>query len=169
MKSYDDLSIAGKLRRLRNLAAKALTHYDIENPRLVYHGFETNLLYRVTTASGERFVLRLATPGWRTLDDLRAEASWLDALSRETSISAPRIVPARSGELVLPMRSPDVPDTWNTSSHDLGSRPAAGTLPDGAQSGKDGGALCQTSLSRSFLDSSDRIHDPAIRALVVEG
>jgi len=115
MKPYTDLSIAGKLRRLRDLAVDTLDHYDLEGPEIVYHGFSTNLLYRVTAASGERFMLRLAAPGWRTFEDLQSEALWLTALGRETAVSVPRIVPARSGEYVLPMRAPDVPKTWHAT------------------------------------------------------
>jgi Ser/Thr protein kinase RdoA (MazF antagonist) len=115
MKPYRDLSTAGKLRRLRDLAVAALAHYELRSPEIAYHGFDTNLLYRVTTASGERFMLRLAAPGWRTFEDLRSEALWLDALGRETAVSAPCVVPARSGEVVLPMGGPGVPKIWNTT------------------------------------------------------
>jgi Ser/Thr protein kinase RdoA (MazF antagonist) len=115
MKQYFDLSFAGKLRRLRDLAIAALSHYDLNNPEIAYHGFYTNLFYGVTTASGERFMLRLAAPGWRKLEDLRSEAFWLDALNRETSIPAPRIIPAQSGEYVLPICLPGVPGTWNAT------------------------------------------------------
>jgi hypothetical protein len=92
LKSYGALSFQGKLRRLRDLAVAALTNYDLESPEIVYHGFSTNLLYRVTTASGERFMLLLASPSWRTFEDLRSEAMWLVALGRETTIAAPRII-----------------------------------------------------------------------------
>jgi Ser/Thr protein kinase RdoA (MazF antagonist) len=115
MKSYNDLSLAGKIRRLHGLAIVALAHYDLESPEITYHSFSTNLLYRVTTASGERFMLRLATPGWRTFEGLLSEALWLDALNRETTLAVPRIVPARSGEFVLPLGDPGIRDVWNTS------------------------------------------------------
>lgn len=115
MKSYSDLSTAGKLRRLRDLAVAALAHYELRSPEITYYGFETNLLYKVTVASGEKFMLRLAAPGWRTREDLRSEALWLDAIRRETSVSAPRVVPARSGEYVLPMGDPGIPEIWNTT------------------------------------------------------
>ena len=115
MKPYRDLTLAGKLRRLHHLAVTALARYDLEGPKLTFHSFATNLLYRVTTAPGERCMLRLATPGWRTFEDLQAEASWLEALGEETSLAVPRLVPARSGERVLPVRLPGVPDTWNAT------------------------------------------------------
>ena len=97
------------------LAVAALAEYDLKEPVIAYHGYETNLFYRVTSASGERFMLRLASPGWRTLVDLESEAMWLNALSRDTSIPVPRVVPATSGEYVLPMRAADIPDIWNVT------------------------------------------------------
>ena len=109
---FEKLTNLGKLRRLGKLAILGLTHYDLRDPQVTYHGFETNLLYRVTTARGERFMLRLAYPGWRTLEDLTAEALWLTALSADTDIPVPSVLPTRDGELVLSITSPEVPDVW---------------------------------------------------------
>jgi Ser/Thr protein kinase RdoA (MazF antagonist) len=113
--TWDKLSFTAKLHRLHALALDALTHYDLKDPQLTYHAFETNLLYRVTTAAEERFMLRLASPGWRTFEDLQSEALWLDALCRETCVSAPRVIPARTGEYVLKLSHPDIPWVRNTS------------------------------------------------------
>ena len=113
MRPFGALSDVGRLRRLRPLALAALRQYDLARPTLTFHAFATNVLYRVTTASGGRFVLRLAVPGWRTLEDHLAEADWLDALARDTAIGAPRVVPATSGAKVLPLTAPGVPGTWN--------------------------------------------------------
>ena len=109
---YDRLTNRGKLRRLRKIALLGLTFYDLKDPQITYHGFETNLLFRVTEATGERFMLRLAYPGWRTLTDLQSEAQWVNALARDTDIPVPEILPARSGELVFTLSAPDVPDIW---------------------------------------------------------
>jgi Ser/Thr protein kinase RdoA (MazF antagonist) len=112
MELFGNLTNLGKLRRLRKLAILGLTHYGLPDPQLTYHGFETNLLYRVTIAGGERFMLRLAYPGWRTMADLTAEAMWLTALSEDTDIPVPAVLPTRDGELVLTVTSPEVPDMW---------------------------------------------------------
>ena len=112
MQPFQTLTNHGKLRRLRQLAQVGLSHYDLEDPQLSYHGFETNLLYRVTTAQDECFMLRLAYPGWRTLTDLQSEALWVNALSRDTTVPVPEILPTRSGELVLDIAVPYVPDRW---------------------------------------------------------
>lgn len=115
MKSYNEITPAGKLRRLHQLAATALAQYDLRDAEITYYTFATNLLYQVKTAGGGRYMLRLAAPGWRTLADLQSEALWLAALARDTTIPVPRIVPARTGELVLPSGRPDVPAVWYAS------------------------------------------------------
>jgi Ser/Thr protein kinase RdoA (MazF antagonist) len=115
MKPYNELSPSGKLRRLQALAVHALANYELNKPEVSYHGFDTNLLYRVTTANGERFMLRLAAPGWRTFEDLQAEAMWLTALAHDTTIAAPRVIPTQTSEYVLPISRPDIPRTWNAT------------------------------------------------------
>lgn len=112
MHAYGQLTNAGKLRRLHMLASAGLTHYELEQAEFTYYGFETNLLYRVKTKSGEAFILRLAYPGWRTYDDLLSEAMWLTALEAETDIPVPGVLPTRTGEMVLSMDFPGVPDRW---------------------------------------------------------
>ncbi len=106
------LSPVGKQRRVARLALAALAAYDLKVASLRVHAFATNLLYRVRSDAGERFVLRMAFPGWRTLSDLQAEAAWLEALQRDTDIGAPAVVRARGGEAVLALRGSGVPDTW---------------------------------------------------------
>lgn len=108
VKPYEALSRAGKLRRLRELAEAALAGYDLDGARVAFYGWHTNLLYRVTTADGDQYMLRIAAPGWRTLDDLRSEAMWLDALARDADAGAPRAVAARDGEMVVQASAPGV-------------------------------------------------------------
>lgn len=89
VRPFADLSPVGKQRRVARLAATALAGYDLRVRSVRVHAFATNLLYRVRSDAGERFMLRMAVPGWRTLADLRAEAAWLEALRRDTDIGAP--------------------------------------------------------------------------------
>jgi Ser/Thr protein kinase RdoA (MazF antagonist) len=115
MRPFHELSSAAKLRRLRALAESALTEYDLANPSIVFHGFETNLMYRVQAGTGQRYMLRLAYPGWRTLEELGSEAMWLEALARDTTIQAPGVIRARDGRYVVPTSVPGVPDPWNVT------------------------------------------------------
>lgn len=98
---YEQLTAAGKLRRLHALAEAAIAHYGLDEPRLQFHAAKTNAHYRVTTRQGQRLILRVGRPGWRTLNDLESEAMWLDALARDTDIGAPEIIRTRDGKPTL--------------------------------------------------------------------
>ncbi len=111
-KDFASLTRIGKVRRVGRLAAAALNEYDIPLGGLRVHAFATNLLFRVQSDTGERFILRMANPGWRTLEDLRSEVVWLDALHEDTDIGAPLVIRSSNGDSVLPMSGFGVPDTW---------------------------------------------------------
>ena len=106
------LTEIGRLRRIGRLAAVALAAYGIKARTMRLHSFETNLLYAVGSETGERYMLRMAYPGWRTLEDLQAEAAWLQALHADTDIGAPQVIPTLQGKYVLPMNGLGVPSTW---------------------------------------------------------
>lgn len=115
MKPFEALTRRGRIRRLRALACHALAQYDLQVAHLRLLGLYTNALFRVRTTEGAAHVLRLCTPGWRTLTDLRSEAMWLQALQRDTEIGAPVPVPARSGERVIQAEAPGVPGLDGTA------------------------------------------------------
>jgi Ser/Thr protein kinase RdoA (MazF antagonist) len=113
MKPFEDLTRRGKARRLRKLALNALAQYDVAVADVRLLGMYTNFLYRVRTVAGNGrgalFVLRVCTPGWRTLNDIQSEATWLQALDRDTDIGAPVPVPARSGAFAIQATAEGVP------------------------------------------------------------
>lgn len=106
MTPYEQLTAAGKLRRLHALAETALAHYELDEPSLQFHAARTNAHYRVTTRQGQRLFLRVGRPGWRTLRDLQSEAMWLDALARDTNVGAPEVIRARDGQPTLELNLP---------------------------------------------------------------
>ena len=103
------------MTRLHSLAVSTLDRYDIPIERVSLHSLQTNHLYRVDTSSGQRLILRLASPGWRTESGLKSEALWLDAIGRDTSIPVPRVVRAADGSAVLPMQMPGSAETWHAT------------------------------------------------------
>jgi len=109
MQPYQTLTWPGKLRRLRRLAVDALTHYALPVTRVELHRTDTNLLYRVYTATGRQYALRVANGQWRTLDDARAEVMWLDALAQETPVAVPRIMRTKTGEALVQPTAPGTP------------------------------------------------------------
>lgn len=56
MKPFETLTNAGQLRRLRRLAAKALTAYDLDMPHLTALQHEGNSTFRVDTADGKLYI-----------------------------------------------------------------------------------------------------------------
>lgn len=100
MKPFNDLTNRGQIGRLRRLALKALSHYDIDAAQLksLQHG--DNTTFRVDTATGERFLLRIHRPTNKTVSEVRSELFWLLDLSRDTNLVVPQPVASRSGELV---------------------------------------------------------------------
>ncbi|MFZ6027546.1 MAG: phosphotransferase enzyme family protein [Chloroflexota bacterium] len=100
-KPFEQLTARGQARRLRQLALAALQYYDLPGADVTLLGRFTNALFRVRTAAGQTYVLRLCSPGWRTESDIRSEIAWLNALAEETDIGAPRPIAARDGAFLV--------------------------------------------------------------------
>ena len=108
-KPLQSLTVRGQVRRLRQLAIHSLEQYDLDISSFHLLGWFTNLLFRVRTTQGTSYVLRICYPGWRTETDIRSEAMWLQAISQETDIVAPRPIAARKGEFVIDTPLPGIP------------------------------------------------------------
>ncbi|MCP5020826.1 MAG: phosphotransferase [bacterium] len=101
MKTFNQLTPLGKLRRQGSNSRAALRQYDLDIKRVDLIGKDTNLIYRVTATNGRCYALRLAYPGWRKRENAVSEVMWLDALARETDIPVPSIVRAKNGSGVV--------------------------------------------------------------------
>lgn len=110
MKPFSELTVRGQARRLRPLAFKALTRYDLDVDRLDLVRNDLNGIFRVRTTGGPSYLLRIARPGLHDEATLRAEADWLRALAGETDIPTPKPVPASDGEVVVTASAPGVPE-----------------------------------------------------------
>lgn len=113
---FAELSERAQVARLRPLATAALARYPItvERLRLLNHGFNTT--FRVDTADGQRFALRLNVNSRRTPGNLAAETAWLRALAADTELVVP-----------VPQMADDGEVTELMPFEDLG-RPVAATL-----------------------------------------
>jgi Ser/Thr protein kinase RdoA (MazF antagonist) len=97
--AYADLSRLAQIARLRPLALAALAQYPIEptRVRLLLHGYNTT--YRVDSADGRRFALRLNVLPRKTVANLDAEMAWLAALTADTGVPVPVPLATREGAL----------------------------------------------------------------------
>jgi Ser/Thr protein kinase RdoA (MazF antagonist) len=92
------------------MALAALEQYDLAVDRLRLLTYHFNAIFRIDTADGKKLVLRINIPGIRTLGNIRSEARWLAALSRDTDLTVPTPVLNRSGELVTTVAADGVPE-----------------------------------------------------------
>jgi Ser/Thr protein kinase RdoA (MazF antagonist) len=110
MKPYNELTEHGRARRLRNVALAALEQYDLDVARLSLITNSSNGIFRVDTRDGLKWILRVTLPeGGHTHAHVAAEMDWMSAISRDTSLSVPRPLPARDGSLVVEADAEGVP------------------------------------------------------------
>lgn len=109
MKPFEQLSQRGRFRRLHQMAVAALPRYGLAGASCTLMNASTNTIFDVRTRAGERLVLRIASPGWRTHTDLQSEAMWLEALARDTDLCTPRLIRSVEDEAVITMQTASVP------------------------------------------------------------
>ena len=110
MKPFETLTHRGQLRRLRRLAFETLRDYAIDEPRLTALQHGDNTTFRVDSASGDRYVLRIHRPTRRTVQEIRSEMVWLTFLRQETELVVPRPVPRYDGDLITVAGVEGVPE-----------------------------------------------------------
>jgi hypothetical protein len=88
MKPFHALTNRGQAGRLRRLALAALQQYDLPVRRVRLITNDLNGIFRLDTAGGERYMLRVSLPGatGHSLAEIRSEMIWLEALHRDTDL-----------------------------------------------------------------------------------
>lgn len=108
--SFADLTKIGQARRLRTLALVALESYDLVPRRVTTLSTDLNGVFRVDTASGVRFVLRVTPPDWRTEAETRSEIAWLLALASDSNIEPVQPLLNRAGDDITTVSTDSVPE-----------------------------------------------------------
>ena len=109
MKPFEDLTRLGKIRRLRQVALKALESYDLRFRWVKFMTIDTNTMFKLQTEDGEYFVLRIYSEEETTLKENRAEMFWLNALIKDSDIPVTEPVPRNDGEFISLVQVPGVP------------------------------------------------------------
>ena len=99
-RTYAGLSHRGQLAVLRPTAVAALSRFAVDavSFRVINHGYNTT--YRVDTADGDRFALRLNTNSRRDPQVIAAEVAWTAAIAADTGVWVATATPTRDGEPV---------------------------------------------------------------------
>ena len=108
-RAWDELTIAGRRRRLRSVAESALRRYGIIPDRLTLIATDTNTVYKVHGRGGP-WMLRVAHAGAieHPITQVRSEMQVLLHLS-DSGIIVPRPVTAGDGSLVQVVETEGVP------------------------------------------------------------
>ncbi|HEY1370470.1 MAG TPA: hypothetical protein VGF23_25295, partial [Gaiellaceae bacterium] len=89
---------------MEQIAREALLHYDLPRPvELRPIRLLNNAVFEVV-GDGVRLALRIHRPGYRGLEHVRSELTFLDAAAeelRDSRITVPRPLAARNGELIV--------------------------------------------------------------------
>jgi len=98
MKPYSELTLRGKILRLRKLCINALEDYPIDVARVRYLTTESTTMFRVEARDGEKYVFRIYSEADSSLAENQTEMFWLVALARETDLPVVQPVPRTDGE-----------------------------------------------------------------------
>lgn len=110
MKSWDELTERGRLRRTRNVALAALEQYPVEVTGLSLIGGFVNALYRVETPDGP-LAIRVDVMGEHSDTDADVELGWLEALAADRVVNVPTPLRTVAGALYTHATAPGVPGT----------------------------------------------------------
>jgi Ser/Thr protein kinase RdoA (MazF antagonist) len=110
MLPFETLSRRGQIQRLRKLAQQALSSYAVDVRRLTPLAHGDNTTFRVDTADGGRYVLRIHRSALKTVEVVRSELLWLTELRKEPDLLVPEPVPTVTGGLLTVTGVAGVPE-----------------------------------------------------------
>jgi Ser/Thr protein kinase RdoA (MazF antagonist) len=104
---FDALAHREKLKRLREVALAALTHYDITpNATATMINLSENATYRIDTPKGEKWALRVHREGYHSRNGIESELAWVQALRKASPVITPVPVKGVDGELIQTVAVP---------------------------------------------------------------
>lgn len=108
MKLFADLSYGGQVKRLKQLALKALSNYNLGQVRLVSLDHGENTTFKVVGSNrssqtlkglNQWYVLRIYRPNKHNIAAIHSELLWLVLLRQETDLVVPEPVATQDGSL----------------------------------------------------------------------
>jgi Ser/Thr protein kinase RdoA (MazF antagonist) len=122
IKSFDDLTGPGKIRRFRRLAEAALDVYGLATSRFKFITLAGNAVFRVFAPDPragisenepfvrDQYLLRIHDPREQATDAIRLEMEWLTAIRRDTGLPVPEPVFTPDGRPLIKVSTPGIPE-----------------------------------------------------------
>jgi Ser/Thr protein kinase RdoA (MazF antagonist) len=109
MPGFYELTPAEQGERVAALARGALGGWNLDARELTLLKYRENAVFRVTTADGTRYAIRVHRAGYHSDAELKSELQWMRALSAD-GFDVPELVPTREGDLFQVVSHPGVPE-----------------------------------------------------------
>jgi Ser/Thr protein kinase RdoA (MazF antagonist) len=103
------LTEAEQVAALTQLVREALHHWSLGDADVELIKYRENAVFKATSRAGERSVMRVHRPRYRTDPHIRSEMQWMAALA-DAGLATPDVVPTRDGELLVSVDVPTVPE-----------------------------------------------------------
>lgn len=110
---FEGLTVAEKQARYLRLAQACLLHYPAANGPVTFIAHNAGVVYRVESAQGDKFMLKIAQATGESSWDTSAECVnsvflWLDAIARETPLTVQQPVANARGEFMTAVEFDDL-------------------------------------------------------------
>ncbi len=127
MKTFNELTRLGRLRRMRPLAQKALEAFGLPDARMKFFRYAGNILYRVNSPDKDldgspdqlfvpgQYLLRVHEPRYQTSESICLELEWLSAMRRDADLPVPEPSIAGDGQLLIHVAVPGIPEGHDCS------------------------------------------------------
>ena len=112
--SVEESGQGALLAGLQDLADRSLALWsESEGGCAELVNLSENATYRIAVSGRTEAALRIHREGYHSLNAIRSEIAWMNAVRNETGISTPEAIPGKSGDLILQGRSPLLPRPRN--------------------------------------------------------
>lgn len=108
-KPFAALSQRAQVQCMRRLAQDALAAYTVPVARMTLLKHVYNTTFRITTPSGEQYVLRICHPRRTAVDLVQSELLWLAALRQAVGVNVPEPVLNQQQQYVTVVADPRLP------------------------------------------------------------
>jgi Ser/Thr protein kinase RdoA (MazF antagonist) len=108
LKPWNEASYLVQVRRLRNLARKALELYPLKIKKISFINHGENATFKIEDVQGQKYLLRIHRNDYHTDSAIREELKWLSQLARDKSLNIPRPMKSKRGHLLEEVSSREV-------------------------------------------------------------
>lgn len=130
------LSNDEQVAALARLARRALAEWNLADASIELVKYRENAVFCVTAGGGERAILRVHRPRYRSDDDIRSELAWMRALN-DDGIPTPQAIAARGGDCVVTAAGDGVPEARQCDMMNWVAGSPPGTLEAGVEASDD--------------------------------